>query len=732
MLSSLKDFFVKKKPDPLDQASWWPINNEIRFHLDYCPYIDLQLSFSAKELLDEAKKLTQYFVDHRPYEHDSKSVEGGWKSLALKAHDGNYKNTGHHSDYGVKEGNYQLTEMAKKCPQTMAFLDTITDLTKCERIRFMYLGPHSEIECHRDSDKDVCQAINISLNMPTGCELITDLNADGSPNSYTKTVPFKDEGSVILFNNAKFHKVVNHSDIPRIHIIFHGPLKIQKEKIVELAKKQNNEFNRKRLINSLIDKKFVLGEEVRADSLLYHEWKRVGPHLDSLKKVCPLIIINGGLKPAEERKQTHLITSASLFPLRHDIISLENCDQLLNDYYQKGERYVCLLFEGTYIEDIHLFMGQTAQLVSVMCKEQAFLAGHLMDQKDRVPYLHHQFLILDLNKYFSLNNKLDKSTRSYEMNFPSYGKSSETIHDDYTPLWIDNGVDNIARHGKGGFGSKLMAEAIEKNFRLINIPYELRNSKSFSYPDNPNDTNVEKKIEERLEFVKNHVFYFNTEIVNFAMLDDFVPNIFMSVCSGFKPYKMMDIYWRKREIEKLIYMDFSLPALRHFEKMNKNQTKKELIDYLFDKIGEKDPTLKRGDIIDQFDNMVSESFDGELNRFFETITQTKNAVYLNKDFVTHRETICEQLDGDSIPLIWVSNSFYNSALYFHLTKEEAYRCFLDVGLAIAEKLQTKAWVHKSLYTILFSDALDTKPRGIITDGCLYNSKEFDTRNWSSF
>ena len=77
----------------------------------------------------------------------------------------------------------------------------------------MLLEPNGFVEPHSDSQTtNPSFAINISLNNPDGCYLVTEKG----------TVPFDDNGSVFLFNNYYKHSVINESEQDRFHIILHG------------------------------------------------------------------------------------------------------------------------------------------------------------------------------------------------------------------------------------------------------------------------------------------------------------------------------------------------------------------------------------------------------------------------------------------------------------------------------------------------------------------------------
>jgi hypothetical protein len=63
---------------------------------------------------------------------------------------------------------------------------------------------------------------------------VIDCNPDGSDNPYTRTAPFQ-EGNVLLMNVAKYHYAVNDSDVPRIHVVARGLLRIPPLRVPELA-----------------------------------------------------------------------------------------------------------------------------------------------------------------------------------------------------------------------------------------------------------------------------------------------------------------------------------------------------------------------------------------------------------------------------------------------------------------------------------------------------------------
>ena len=77
----------------------------------------------------------------------------------------------------------------------------------------MLLEPGGYITPHNDNPVSFLGgAINMSLNNPVGCELVTT----------SGVVPFRDSGSAFLFNTHYTHAVYNNSSQDRYHIIIHG------------------------------------------------------------------------------------------------------------------------------------------------------------------------------------------------------------------------------------------------------------------------------------------------------------------------------------------------------------------------------------------------------------------------------------------------------------------------------------------------------------------------------
>lgn len=174
------------------------------------PWLEiLGIDAPYKEMLEEAKKLKNLFVFHR----NEGEGHRGWKSLAF--HGISAIKTNVAETYGLKsnEVKYTWTEIKDQCPVTVNFFKNKFPYESYQRVRFMLVEPQGFIEPHSDSPNNFLgSAINISLNNPDNCQLVT---TEG-------TLPFKNEGSMFLFNTHYKHCVYNDSTEDRYHIIVHG------------------------------------------------------------------------------------------------------------------------------------------------------------------------------------------------------------------------------------------------------------------------------------------------------------------------------------------------------------------------------------------------------------------------------------------------------------------------------------------------------------------------------
>lgn len=724
---------------PSSASVQWPFDQEIFYHLDLVPYIDLNVTFDSKKLFDEAFKARDYFVVHRDYDQQSGETFGKWKSLGLRSLFGDYTKTQYHTSYTFEgKPEYMNTVFSELCPETMKFLNSITDVTQCERVRFMLLEPGASINVHRDSkERDVSLAVNISLNMPEGCEFHAQVNPDGTLNEHSVKLPFKDSGSVLLFNNAKYHRVVNNSNTPRIHIIFHGPTRFSDEVILKLARAQNKIPDRKELMKRLIQKKASLGEELTKTPTLFSDWLSSGLNHDSLPHGYALAVYDhdtyhvGGTSELYLKKRT----APTLFPLGYKTIKESDWDTFLKESYSEGREFAVIIAAGSFVLDISLFIKELVINCQELKKENQVAAGHLMDfNKDHLPYFHEQFLIVNLKAWNDIGQpSLGPLFDMNKSELIDAEIASEKVHDDYTPLYIRASKERngkVTRRGLLGWGSGLIKKAVESGLGVMNLNSGLRLQKIYSYPrDTMEDgrKKIDVVINEKLRLAKNEVYCFNNEILGIIKAPELGPTKLISVAAGFKPFHIMKQFGFS-EGSKIHFVDFSPNALSYINTLSKQTTTSgvEQVIQGIVKIGAT-RNLSPGVAESLLKGTIRDYFNNDSDTFFSYLHLAKKASFEEVNLIQEHEKVTTHLQEGDRFIIWTSNAFYNNQLYLLMTPEEANQHLINLVIAIAKKTSFRAYRLRNSYTFAFGKGLDFI-RGILTDGAAQEA-QFSREFW---
>jgi hypothetical protein len=705
----------------------WKEFNEIDYHLDLVPYIDLKIDFNFSECLQEAISLSNLFVEHRS-EHQSHKNAPKWKSLGIKSLNGNFRLTDEYKlSHSTQDSSYQLTEVAEKCPNTLKFLSELADLDQCERVRFMLLEPGARVKVHSDAKEHaVSAAVNIALNMPSGCEFIIDTNSDGSNHTYTKNVPFR-AGSAMLINVAKYHYVVNDSDQPRFHIILHGPLRMSEGRILGLARDQNRIETKKELISRLIKKYAELGMSYESMPFI-KEWETLGLTKESLPNFISLIVLdNDQISDSNLRDECLKITIASLFPLKYNIIKASELDSWLDQRKKEIEReFPVIIASGTLITNLNRFILELINSISFMRKENAMICGHIMHwHKSEIdgPYFHEQFLIIDIYKYRQISSpSLGPYYGPDFIEFPSYDLSLECVHDDYTPFWVGPGSEQEQRLVRSWFGTNTIKASLEHGMKVINVPIGLRKYKMYSYPQASDGVELKKVrtfINEILDHSRRNIFFFNNEALDIQLHENFQPDTLLSVASGIKPAKLLNQYWQDRPSETIVFLDCSEVALSYIGGMSEVNSENDLIQYISKTMVNLDlGATKTMEFVEcMLRGQVKDSFESNFSDLITRLNEYKNARYINTDLITNHQTILDLIDSNKKTLFWHSNVWYYRSTFFKYSESELQKNYITLIELIAKKLNMRVWKHRDAYQSIIGNNF-REPWVILTDGCM--------------
>lgn len=185
---------------PIQAQAHWLV------HESRIPFLEVRIDAPFKEMYDEANAIKDMFVEHR-------SDGQGWLSLCL--HGISAQKTMNADMYGLPNDTPMTwTEIAEACPVSTNYFKNDFPFDEYHRLRFMLLKAGGYIPPHIDGKGFQLFATNLSLNQPEGCAMVQE---------DVGVVPFKNFGSVMVFNNSYVHAVANrHATEDRIHMIVHG------------------------------------------------------------------------------------------------------------------------------------------------------------------------------------------------------------------------------------------------------------------------------------------------------------------------------------------------------------------------------------------------------------------------------------------------------------------------------------------------------------------------------
>ena len=191
-------------------------DGDVHFQADWIlkhsqtPWLEiLGIDAPYAEMYNEARALRDMFVFHRGEEAGMQ----GWRSLAVHGISATLTNVPQTYGLDPEQVKYDWTEIQDRCPVTVKFFKEVFPYNQYQRLRYMLVESGGYIAPHCDNTTNMPgAAVNISLNNPNNCRLT----------SVHGTVPFRNSGSVFLFNNHYRHAVHNNSDTDRFHMIVHG------------------------------------------------------------------------------------------------------------------------------------------------------------------------------------------------------------------------------------------------------------------------------------------------------------------------------------------------------------------------------------------------------------------------------------------------------------------------------------------------------------------------------
>jgi hypothetical protein len=359
-----------------------------------------------------------------------------------------------------------------------------------------------------------------------------------------------------------------------------------------------------------------------------------------------------------------------------DILYSDSIDSGLEKH--SNYKHILFMAAGVRIYDASIILDIVEEIKS---HPKYLAAGHILEWKDKWYELHHQFILVNTDSWRLINKPKfgDWSTKEEEL--VVIERSTENFHDDYTPLWIkDSGKRKIQKHCKQGWN--FIEQALRNNLEIINWTQEIRNKRTYYYPETNsnefylsyinrklyptiNNFNQKRLINEMIEGVSHQIWALNSEHMYIHNADKQYEIVALPA-SGFKYLDVFKSSALTKNGEIVIY-DFNQLSLDWIQHIYKSESVE--IDHLVRTFNYKD-NLKwfgnnsliihknklSGNFINSF--LITVEYFGGINNFIEYLQQFRQTkvTFIKTDLIQNPFNLLNYIDSKKT-LLQISNIF---------------------------------------------------------------------------
>jgi hypothetical protein len=270
-------------------------------------------------------------------------------------------------------------------------------------------------------------------------------------------------------------------------------------------------------------------------------------------------------------------TISNVYGKKYNVFVGLNEDELLRHVTGLNYNYAVVFSTGTEFINAKEFF----KAVETFTSTDFFLAGHILDRGEAYYELHHQCYIINLEMYKELDyptiGQQDLGSKHTQI---APVRSSYNIHDDYTPTWIDTGLEDKEYNHKC-HGWHIISVGLSAKYKILVFDNNIRNNKRYYYPESLKDFN------KQLGWSYSRKKYCETELVNKAHTDLFtVPDLdFEYVITTASGTWYVDYIAKEKPVTVLVY-DYNQAALDYWQ-ANEPNLKNVTFKYLkIDLLGE--------------------------------------------------------------------------------------------------------------------------------------------------
>lgn len=250
-------------------------------------------------------------------------------------------------------------------------------------------------------------------------------------------------------------------------------------------------------------------------------------------------------------------TISNIYSKHYDVLVGLDEDSLLNYAVDQKFKHAVVLSTGTDFINGESFFTAVENLTS----KDYFLAGHILDRKEAYYELHHQCYVINLVKYDLLKRPAIGQTELGVTHWQTAPfRSSENIHDDYTPLSLSSGTDRL-KYSHKLHGWNVLSTAFKNNQPVIVFDSDFRNNKKYYYPDD------QKEFLKHIQWAYSREKYCANEFVHTANTEhvDVIEKDFDCVVTPASGIWYIPFISKNTSV-KVIFYDYNQNALEYWKK----------------------------------------------------------------------------------------------------------------------------------------------------------------------
>lgn len=385
-------------------------------------------------------------------------------------------------------------------------------------------------------------------------------------------------------------------------------------------------------------------------------------------------------------------------------------DNIITWASENNYEYVLVSSLGTSFKNTGLeFFTVLEKFLNETPQDDITVVGHILDKQEQYYQLHHQMFLVNLD-WWRKNGQPKIGNQSNDpKTLSTVTRSSESHHDGYTPLWIEQG-SNTQNYTKTHFGWNIIETALQSGKRVHSFNSDLRRSKYYLYPEVKSDAHTKQHYITKWIMSMTKHFIANTESFYKSPMKDFDSIICSSggispIMTGWqldlKPNSQIliadinhfSLVCQKKLIRALINKTITVNQIEQFLKEMTNE-------YSVDNNGYE---MFHGD--NKISNMQKEInvHSSELQNFVDTVLPNVKIIYKDIDYFDDPPSVAKRIEklskGYNSVYLNLSNIFHYYPTALMYSYEDRYDILKRLFTALDQQNSNKYYTTPLALTI---------------------------------